>query len=63
MYNSRPRSFKGGFAVPENYSGNAFSGEEESIELDNVAEVSETSGEIVKEESVIDDTVVNEASA
>lgn len=24
MYNSRPRSYRSGFAVPENYSGNAF---------------------------------------
>ena len=30
MYNSRPRSFRGGFAVPENYSGNAFGDEEKS---------------------------------
>ena len=24
MYNSRPRAYRGGFSVPENYSGNAF---------------------------------------
>ena len=28
MYNSRPRNYRGGFAVPENYSGNAFGDEE-----------------------------------
>ncbi len=63
MYNSRPRSFKGGFAVPENYSGNAFSGEEESATLENVAETSETFGESIKEESVVEEPVTNEASA
>ena len=30
MYNSRPREYNRGFAVPENYSGNAFSDKEES---------------------------------
>ena len=43
MYNSRPRSYKGGFSVPENYSGNAFvdneqKAENESIEIETGAE-------------------------
>ena len=45
MYNSRPRNYKGGFAVPENYSGNAF--------------VDETNDEV--EENIIEETEENKA--
>ncbi len=48
MYNSRPRNYRGGFAVPENYSGNAF-GDEEKGENEPRKEI-ETDSEIVEEE-------------
>ena len=56
MYNSRPRSYRSGFAVPENYSGNAFlDGEikEPNIvtELDNDNVIRSTSLEEVTEEN------------
>ena len=61
MYNSRPRGFKGGFAVPENYSGNAFSDEEEIVGAENSAEVSETIEENIKDDSVKDEVGKSEA--
>ena len=39
MYNSRPRAYKGGFAVPENYSGNAF-GDPPPLVNSNIEDVS-----------------------
>ena len=62
MYNSRPRGFKGGFAVPENYSGNAFSDEEEIVGAENSAEVSETIEENIKDDTVRDEVSKSEAS-
>lgn len=66
MYNSRPRNYNGGFAVPENYSGNAFQGEKK---LQNeIVEESENApegvGEVMtqKEEDNREDSIPAEDS-
>ncbi len=52
MYNSRPRNYRGGFALPDNYSGNAFSdGEKSENELDREM-ILEPVEETVKEEEI-----------
>ena len=52
MYNSRPRGFGGGFAVPENYSGNAFSEKEKEMTEDS----ENSQAEEAKETSTVEET-------
>ncbi len=51
MYNSRPRNYRGGFAVPENYSGNAF-GDEEKGENELEKEVEDVAKKVEEEKIV-----------
>jgi hypothetical protein len=49
LYNSRPRTYRGGFAVPENYSGNAF--DEASPLVDSIIDEKKVEKGAAKEES------------
>lgn len=65
MYNSRPRrtnyeGYPGGFAVPENYSGNAF---RESVSAEDFVDISEEASAPAEDEEYIEDKETAEVSA